>query len=234
MPLIKRYPNRKLYDTKAKRYVTLDEIAAMVRDERDVRVLDHESGEDVTSLTLTQIILEQEKKSGGYLSSSLLTNLIRSGGETLDGWRKSLQHGVAALGALGRAPSNALEEHLNRLKDQGKLSYEQAQGVLKLDGLLAEVLHSLNMPTQRDFQTLQEQVEALNQRLAELGGDAPVDVDGHTVAPDDAAELEPAASAAKAADADTAEDAGIAGAPAATPKRKGATRSKQAGPAPAS
>lgn len=176
MPLIKRYPNRKLYDTEAKRYVTLDEIAAMVRDERDVRVLDHESGEDVTSLTLTQIILEQEKKSAGYLSSSLLTNLIRSGGETLEGWRKSVQHGVAALSTLSRTPSNMLEEHLNRLKDQGKLSYEQAQNVLKLDGLLGEVLHSLNMPTQRDFETLQGQVEALNQRLVELSeptGDAP-------------------------------------------------------------
>ncbi len=232
MPLIKRYPNRKLYDTKAKRYVTLDEIAAMVRDERDVRVLDHESGEDVTSLTLTQIILEQEKKSGGYLSSSLLTNLIRSGGETLDGWRKSLQHGVAALGALGRAPSNALEEHLNRLKDQGKLSYEQAQNVLKLDGLLAEVLHSLNMPTQRDFQTLQEQVEALNQRLAELG-DATSDAGGPAPAPGEAADVEPAASAAKAVAAGAAEDEDTAGAPAAKPKRKTAARSKQAGPAPA-
>jgi polyhydroxyalkanoate synthesis repressor PhaR len=168
MPLIKRYPNRKLYDTEAKRYVTLEEIAVMVRDERDVRVLDHETGEDVTSLTLTQIILEQEKKSAGYLSSSLLTNLIRSGGSALEGWRKSVQHSFSSLGALGRAPSNALEEHLNRLKDQGKLTYEQAQNLLKLDGLLAELLHSLNVPTQRDIQSLQEQVESLNARLAEI------------------------------------------------------------------
>ncbi|MGL4649136.1 MAG: polyhydroxyalkanoate synthesis regulator DNA-binding domain-containing protein [Caldilineaceae bacterium] len=187
MPLIKRYPNRKLYDTEAKRYVTLDEIAAMVRDERDVRVLDHESGEDVTSLTLTQIILEQEKKSAGFLSSSLLTGLIRSGGSTLEGWRKSVQQGMATLGALGRAPSNALEEHLNRLKDQGKLTYEQAQNLLKLDGLLAELLHSLNMPTQRDLQTLQEQVESLNVRLAELSDSTQTPLDESPAPEPDAA-----------------------------------------------
>jgi len=173
MPLIKRYPNRKLYDTEAKRYVTLDDIAVMVREERDVRVLDHETGEDVTSLTLTQIILEQEKKSSGYLSRSLLTNLIRSGESALETWRKSLQQGIAGLGAISRLPASAFEENLNRLKDQGKLTYEQAQNLLKLDGLLGELLHSLNVPTQRDLQTLQEQVEVLNNRLTELSEPAP-------------------------------------------------------------
>jgi polyhydroxyalkanoate synthesis repressor PhaR len=188
MPLIKRYPNRKLYDTEAKRYVTLDEIAAMVRDEREVRVLDHESGEDVTSLTLTQIILEQEKKSSGYLPSALLTGLIRSGGSTLESWRKSLQQGISSIGALGRLPVDLLEEQINHLKEQGKLNYEQAQNLMKLDGLLSEVLHSLSVPTQRDLQSLQQQVEALNERLADLADPvaAPVGSDaGASAAPPD-------------------------------------------------
>ena len=53
MPTIKRYPNRKLYDTEAKRYVTLDSIALMIQHGRDVQVIDHETGEDLTNLTLS-------------------------------------------------------------------------------------------------------------------------------------------------------------------------------------
>ena len=61
MPIIKRYPNRKLYDTAAKQYVSLDGIAAMIRRGDEVQVVDHATGEDLTTLTLTQIIVEQEK-----------------------------------------------------------------------------------------------------------------------------------------------------------------------------
>lgn len=173
--MIKRYPNRKLYDTDAKKYITLDEIAALVRSGEEVIVIDHESGEDVTSLTLTQIILEQEKKKSGYLSTSTLANLIRSGGaslgtsinDTLGSFRKSVQKSVASLSELN--PVN--EESINKLIEQGKLNVEQAQGLLKLDGLLSEVLHSLNVPTHKEIQALQEQVETLSARLSELSLD---------------------------------------------------------------
>jgi polyhydroxyalkanoate synthesis repressor PhaR len=172
MALIKRYPNRKLYDTDAKKYVTLDEIGVMVRSGTEVQVIDHESGEDVTSLTLTQIILEQEKKKSGYLSTSALAGLIRSGGstltnsigDTLDTFRKSVQKGVASLGEI--KPMS--EDRINRLIEQGKLNMEQVQGLLKLDDLLADVLHSLNVPSQQEIQALQKQIEALSARLADL------------------------------------------------------------------
>jgi polyhydroxyalkanoate synthesis repressor PhaR len=182
MAIIKRYPNRKLYDTDAKRYVTLDEIAVMVRNGAEVQVIDHETGEDVTSLTLTQIILEQEKKKSGYLSTSALAGLIRSGGaslgnsigDTLDSLKRSVQSvqssvqkSVASLGEMNPIS----EERINRLIEQGKLNVEQAQGLLKLDGLLTEVLHSLNVPTQQEIQALQEQIESLSERLADLSAE---------------------------------------------------------------
>lgn len=169
MPLIKRYPNRKLYDTEAKRYVTLDEIAEMVRQGSDVRVTDHESGEDVTSLTLAQIIFEQEKKTSGFVSIPLLTNLIRTGGTTLEQWGRSLHQSVSNLGNISRLSTSGLEEQMNRMIEQGKLTVEQAQGLVKLDDLLADLLHSLNVPTHHDIQTLQGQITSLNAKLAELG-----------------------------------------------------------------
>jgi len=179
MPLIKRYPNRKLYDTQAKRYVTLDDIAAMVRAEKEVRVMDNDTGEDVTSLTLTQIILEQEKKSSGYLPSALLTSLIRTGGSTFDQLRKSVHSGVAGVASMGglteltRRRRQEFEAQVSNLFEQGKLNVEQAQGLLKLDGLVSDLLHSLNVPTQSDLRALQAQVELLTARLQDLDAPGP-------------------------------------------------------------
>ena len=60
--LIKRYSNRKLYDTSRSCYVTLEEVAAMVRNGQDVVIIDNKTKEDLTTVTLTQIIFEEEKK----------------------------------------------------------------------------------------------------------------------------------------------------------------------------
>lgn len=60
---IKRYPNRKLYDTHDSRYVTLDQIAKMIRAGDEIRVVDNVSQQDLTTATLAQIIFEEEKRS---------------------------------------------------------------------------------------------------------------------------------------------------------------------------
>ena len=60
--VIKRYTNRKLYDTVESRYVTLDEIAAMIKEGVEVRIVDNRTKEDLTSVTLAQIIFEEEKR----------------------------------------------------------------------------------------------------------------------------------------------------------------------------
>lgn len=80
--LIKRYANRKLYDTKKSAYVTLDEIADMVRGGEDVRIVDNKSQEDMTAITLAQIIFEQEKKTG-RMPLGVLRSMIQSSGEAL-------------------------------------------------------------------------------------------------------------------------------------------------------
>lgn len=74
--VIKKYGNRRLYDTAASRYVNLDEIAALVRAGRDVRVVDARSGEDLTRVTLTQIIVEDVKGRPAGLPLELLRQLI--------------------------------------------------------------------------------------------------------------------------------------------------------------
>jgi len=77
--LIKRYGNRKLYDTRKSSYITLEGIAGLVRRGEDVRVIDNDSGEDLTALVFAQIIVEEEKRKSGILSIPVLRWIIREG-----------------------------------------------------------------------------------------------------------------------------------------------------------
>ena len=80
--VIKRYTNRKLYDTEESRYVTLDEIAQMIKGGAEVKIIDNRSKEDLTSVTLAQIIFEEEKKRS-QMPLGALREIIRHGGESL-------------------------------------------------------------------------------------------------------------------------------------------------------
>jgi polyhydroxyalkanoate synthesis repressor PhaR len=80
--VIKRYTNRKLYDTVESRYVTLDEIAAMIKDGVEVQIIDNRTKEDLTSVTLAQIIFEEEKKRN-RMPLTVLRQIIRHPGESL-------------------------------------------------------------------------------------------------------------------------------------------------------
>lgn len=128
MPVIKRYSNRKLYDTDAKQYVTLEDIADLIRQGEDVRVVDHVSGDDLTSVTLLQVVFEEQKKLGGLLPQVFLTRIIRAGGDTVSALRSRL----AALD-----PFQVVDEEIRRRiiiqVEQGRISEEEA---LRLQDLL--------------------------------------------------------------------------------------------------
>ena len=86
--VIKRYTNRKLYDTVESRYVTLDEIADMVKQGVEVKIVDNRSKEDLTSVTLAQIVFEEEKKTT-RMPLSVLREIIRRPGEQISEFIKS-------------------------------------------------------------------------------------------------------------------------------------------------
>jgi polyhydroxyalkanoate synthesis repressor PhaR len=95
--LIKRYESRKLYDTEESRYVSLDEIATWVRQGQEVRVVDNGTNNDVTSQTLTQIILDEGRKGTSFLPSELLHDLVRIGERAVSTGMEQVQHGVDRL-----------------------------------------------------------------------------------------------------------------------------------------
>lgn len=95
--VIKRYTNRKLYDTVESRYVTLDEIAAMIKEGVEVRIVDNRTKEDLTSVTLAQIIFEEEKKKN-QMPLAVLREIIRHPGESISGFiQKEVTPRVASI-----------------------------------------------------------------------------------------------------------------------------------------
>jgi len=81
--VVKKYANRRLYNTETSSYVTLEDLAAMVRGGRDFAVYDAKSGEDITRSVLTQIIVEEESKGRNLLPESFLRHLIGFYGDSL-------------------------------------------------------------------------------------------------------------------------------------------------------
>ena len=102
--VIKRYGNRKLYDVAASEYVSLEQIAAIIRRGETVEVVDNVTGDDSTAQPLTQVVLEEGKRGRGVLPSELLHDLLRRGGKVIESGVGQVKHGVEELveGSLGR------------------------------------------------------------------------------------------------------------------------------------
>ena len=112
--LIKKYPNRRLYDTKTSAYITLTDVKELVlRHEEDFRVLDAKTNEDLTRSILLQIILEEEAAGAPMFSSDLLAQMIRFYGNAMQGMMgKYLENNIKAF-----------SEMQQKLQDQARAIY---------------------------------------------------------------------------------------------------------------
>jgi polyhydroxyalkanoate synthesis repressor PhaR len=110
--LVKRYSNRKLYDTSESRYVTLDEIARWVKSGEEVKILENESGEDLTAVTFAQIILEEERKKSGLLSLRVMRELIQHGESALQGLAETVDRGIGAIRPAAEAARTRVHERV--------------------------------------------------------------------------------------------------------------------------
>jgi polyhydroxyalkanoate synthesis repressor PhaR len=183
MVLIKRYPNRKLYNTAAKQYVTLAGVAELVLQGHEIEVVDNSTGEDLTAFTLTQIILEQERNRDGLLTHSFLVDLIRSRGERIIALKNELSSAVH----FWRRFDEELALRLQNLVRSGEISEQEASNItekllsppaaknsdgrLSQDIFLADIETFLTqnlIPTRDDLQKLNNQLDDLSQKLADI------------------------------------------------------------------
>lgn len=121
--VIKRYGNRKLYDVEASNYVSLDDVATLIRNGETVQVVDNVTGEDITAQTLTQIVLDEGKRGGSVLPTEMLHDLLRRGGRVIEGSVETVRHGVDelvqnSLGRLSRVLSGPQTTELKQLREQ--------------------------------------------------------------------------------------------------------------------
>jgi len=114
--VIKKYPNRRLYDTEDSRYITLGDIRDLVIRETDIVVFDKKSGADITRTILLQVISEQEQQGDPVLSETLLAHLIRA-------------YGTGSAGSLARH----LETSLTAFVEQPDQLFEQVKHAVSGD-----------------------------------------------------------------------------------------------------
>jgi len=169
MVTIKRYANRKLYDTQAGRYVTLEEIGEMVRRGDDLRVVDHASGADLTTLTLLQVVLEDEKSARAWLPHHLLARLIRAGEARFSNLRDAVFSSLEPHELVERE----IERRIEMLAEQSRLTSDEVEHLktLLLDPELAHVESTVATAapvTSAEIQALIADIERLNAAVDEL------------------------------------------------------------------
>ncbi|MBZ5646934.1 MAG: pesticin [Acidobacteriia bacterium] len=139
--VIKKYGNRRLYDTSASRYINLDDIARLVRNGKDVRVIDAKTGDDLTRVTLTQIIVEDAKEQPAGLPLELLRQLIvatdhvgrefvmwylKSAFSTYQKMQNALQGGLTEVRSAALSPLDVMKDLI-----QGKTAEQTDSGELR-------------------------------------------------------------------------------------------------------
>lgn len=140
--IIKRYQNRKLYDTSDSCYVTLEDISDMIKQGEEVEVIDNETKEDLTAVTLAQIIFEEQKKKTHVLPLNTFKQIIQSGGDTI----RELAQKAIVTGA------REIQHMRHFMDDKVKPTYENIQQI----------------PTvQSEIKQLRTKVEALERKVGE-------------------------------------------------------------------
>jgi len=139
--LIKKYANRKLYDTQTSRYITLEGIAGLVRDGHTIEVVDRDTGQDLTQVVLSQIVLEEEKRGPARLVDAGADAIHDRGQALLDYVRKTLN-----------VPGDLVNQVERRRSD--------LEGMV--DEAIERALRRLRIPSHHDIERLNERMDKLS------------------------------------------------------------------------
>jgi polyhydroxyalkanoate synthesis repressor PhaR len=155
--VIKRYSNRKLYDTQESRYVTLEEIEEMIRAGKEISVVDAASGEDLTAVTLTQIILENQRSHRSGLPTAFLHQLIKHG----EAWQEFVQ----------RSMKSSLEGVISNQREMERVFQEWASRAgwgAMVPGVAPGARTEAKRDVEPEADRLREEVASLRERLRSL------------------------------------------------------------------
>lgn len=179
--IIKKYANRRLYNTDSSSYITLEHLAAMTREGRDFKVIDAKSGEDITHNVLTQIIMEEESHGQTMLPVNFLRQLISMYGDSMQAMvpqyleasmeafrRNQVQFREAMTGAFTGGPFEAIaRRNMEMFEAAAKAFKVQGKGAAPAPAPAAEAKPA-SAPSGDELSELKDQLARLQQKLDKL------------------------------------------------------------------
>jgi len=185
--VIKKYANRRLYNTATSTYVTLDDLATMVKSGTDFVVYDAKTGEEITRSVLTQIIFEEESKGTNLLPINFLRQLIGFYGDSMQAFvpsylefsldnlsKEQEKFRQQLLESWGADPFKAMEEHAKRnmamFNDAMRMFNPFAAMAIGQPGSTAQAKPQASAAGKDDLQALKEQLAAMQQKLNSIAG----------------------------------------------------------------
>ena len=162
MPTIKRYANRKLYNTETKQYITLQGIGDLVRAGGEkVFVVDNKTGEDLTAVTFSQILIEQERLKNGSIPIGVLARLIKLGSSSDDSLVDNIVTSVSGV-------ENEIERRIRVLMERREIDEETAdilqKKLLSFPDAVEQIVDD-EEPSRSDIQRLNKNIETLLEKL---------------------------------------------------------------------
>ncbi|MFN4349538.1 MAG: polyhydroxyalkanoate synthesis repressor PhaR [Hylemonella sp.] len=160
--IIKKYPNRRLYDTRTSGYITLTEIKQLVMEGAPFVVRDAKTSEDLTRSILLQIILEEEAGGSPMFSTSVLSNIIRFYGHAMQGF----------MGGYLEKNIQSLQDVQTKLAEQSKgLSPEMWTQFMSMQTPMMQGLMTQNLEQSKNlYQQMQEQMQKQTEQMLESFG----------------------------------------------------------------
>lgn len=182
MRLIKRYSNRKLYDTIDKKYVTLENIEMLIKEGETVNIIDNDSNHDITTGVLSQIITEKAKKEN-HFSPSLFTQIIRKGKGNMYAYVSKI---VQTIGETSYFVEDEIKNKIKQLVSTGEITKEEGDSLKSdlsknklspveklekhIESIYSGVLNKLNIPEKSEVARLRATLGKLESKIKEIEG----------------------------------------------------------------
>ncbi len=181
MHLIKKYANRKLYDTTDKRYLTMDRLAELIKAGKEVKIIDNETGDDLTSAIVSQLLAREETDTDKAVPSRVLIQMLRKGRGTLFGYGKKY---VSLWQSALTMSKDEIEKLVNSLITDHEISESEGNNLkneitgfanhLKswisdnIDQRVTEALEMMNLSTRDQVNELSKRVETLTKMVKKM------------------------------------------------------------------
>jgi polyhydroxyalkanoate synthesis repressor PhaR len=181
MHVIKKYANRKLYNTKDKQYLTMDSLSELIKSGEEVSILDNETGEDLTSAIVSQLLAREKGDDEKAVPSGVLIQMLRKGRGTLFGYGKKY---ISLWQSVFTMSRDEMEKLVNALVKDKELSEFEGKSLKKeivsftsnlktwiienIDHRVDEVLQMMNLVTKDQLSELIKKVDDLTRQVKDL------------------------------------------------------------------